>query len=105
MKTLAYSPRHWERYLVLLSNPLARLVDLLAIKQGEKIARQKGWVKPKRAPAASRRKAATGKTDKQARRRRAGAPSILQPLLFPELETPVRRTRLLSRLFGLEPGL
>ena len=55
MKTLAYSPRYWERYLELLSNPLARLVDLLLIKQGEKIARQKGWVKPRRqrpAPAA-----------------------------------------------------
>ena len=56
MKTLAYSPRYWERYLELLANPLARLVDLLLIKQGDKIARQKGWVKPRRArPAASAR--------------------------------------------------
>ena len=43
MRTLAHSPRYWERYLVLLSNPLARLVDLLVIKQGERIAHQKGW--------------------------------------------------------------
>ena len=33
MRTLAHSARYWERYLVLLSNPLARLVDLLVIKQ------------------------------------------------------------------------
>lgn len=42
MKTLALSPRYWERYLLLLRHPLARLVDLLVIKQGERIARQKG---------------------------------------------------------------
>src|SRR5712692_9051205 len=45
MKTLALSPRYWERYLGLLRNPLARLVDLLVIKQGERIAHQKGWKK------------------------------------------------------------
>jgi hypothetical protein len=45
MKTLAMSPRYWERYLGLLRNPLARLVDLLVIKQGERIAHQKGWTK------------------------------------------------------------
>ncbi len=43
MRTLALSPRYWEKYLALLGNPLARLVDLLVIKQGERIARQKGW--------------------------------------------------------------
>ena len=43
MKTLAMSPRYWEKYLGLLRNPLARLVDLLIIKQGERIAHQKGW--------------------------------------------------------------
>src|SRR6202162_3899105 len=43
MKTLALSPRYWERYLGLLRNPLARLVDLLVIKQGERIVHQKGW--------------------------------------------------------------
>jgi hypothetical protein len=45
MKTLALSPRYWEKYLGLLRNPLARLVDLLVIKQGERIAHQKGWKK------------------------------------------------------------
>jgi hypothetical protein len=43
MRTLALSPRYWEKYLGLLRNPLARLVDLLVIKQGERIAHQKGW--------------------------------------------------------------
>src|SRR5947209_11112970 len=47
MKTLALSPRYWERYLGLLRNPLARLVDLLVIKQGERIAHQKGWKLPR----------------------------------------------------------
>src|SRR5206468_10313715 len=73
MRTLAHSPRYWEKYLVLLSNPLARLVDLLVIKQGERIAYQKGWklsrpqpAKPKaggkgaKARAAGRRRASTG---------------------------------------------
>lgn len=46
MRTLALSPRYWEKYLALLGNPLARLVDLLVIKQGERIARQKGWKRP-----------------------------------------------------------
>ena len=41
MKTLAYTPRYWDKYLELLANPLARLVDLLLIKQGDKIAHQK----------------------------------------------------------------
>jgi hypothetical protein len=43
MKVLALSPRYWEKYLGLLRNPMARLVDLLVIKQGERIAHQKGW--------------------------------------------------------------
>ena len=51
MKTLALSPRYWERYLGLLRNPLARLVDLLVIKQGDRIAHQKGWKLPRPAPA------------------------------------------------------
>lgn len=82
MKTLAYSPRHWEKYLVLLGSPLARLVDLLVIKQGEKIARQKGWVKPAR-----RRPQSSGKKEKAAGRRRPKiTASPAQPSLFPELE-------------------
>ena len=52
MRTLAHSPRYWERYLGLLRNPLARLVDLLTIKQGDRIAHQKGWKLPRPAPAA-----------------------------------------------------
>ncbi len=60
MKILALSPRYWEKYLLLLANPLARLVDLLVIKQGERIAQQKG------------RKVPTPAT---------------QPSLFPEVES------------------
>jgi hypothetical protein len=43
MRTLALSPRYWEKYLRLLKSPMARLVDLLVIKQGDRIAHQKGW--------------------------------------------------------------
>lgn len=86
MRTLAYSPRYWERYLLLLSNPLARLVDLLVVKQGEKIARQKGWHRPKRR-AASGRRPKKGKTPAAARAkaRRAATPANVQPSLFPDL--------------------
>ena len=96
MKTWAYSPRYWEKYLQLLRHPLARLVDLLLIKQGERIARQKGWVKTRRepapAPAAARPRA----------RRQSGArvPAPIQSLLFPDLvaaaaprRAPPRRAR------------
>jgi hypothetical protein len=83
MRTLAHSPRYWERYLGLLSNPLARLVDLLVIKQGERIAHQKGWKLPRPAPAAAagssaKAKKKTGPT----RRRRVAAPPSTQPSLF-----------------------
>ena len=81
MRTLAYSPRHWEKYLHLLANPLARLVDLLVIKQGDKIARQKGWAKPKRqVPKGS----AAGRRRSQ-KRKKSAHPSDLQPSLFPDL--------------------
>jgi hypothetical protein len=77
MRTLAHSPRYWERYLDLLRNPLARLVDLLVIKQGERIAHQKGWkrrpAEPRRAPLAAR---------KPASRRRAAPARPVQPSLF-----------------------
>jgi hypothetical protein len=43
MRTLAFTPRYWLKYLALIRHPLARIVDLLVIKQGDKIARQKGW--------------------------------------------------------------
>jgi hypothetical protein len=52
MRTLAHSPKYWERYLMLLRNPLARLLDMVVIKQGERIAHQKGWTRPKPAPPA-----------------------------------------------------
>ena len=86
MRTLAYSPRYWEKYLLLLGNPLARLVDLLVIKQGDAIARQKGWVRPKRQPAAGRRKpqAKRGRETAPKSRRQAMAAGA-QPSLFPEL--------------------
>jgi hypothetical protein len=80
MRTLAHSPRYWEKYLHLLSSPLARLVDLLVIKQGDRIAAQKGWKLPRPQPArAAGAKARAAKTP--ARRRRATA-SGEQPSLF-----------------------
>jgi hypothetical protein len=84
MRTLAFSPRHWEKYLLLLSHPMARLVDLLVIKQGEKIARQKGWVKPvgSRTRVARPKKGGTG-----GRRRKPRMAVPAQPSLFPELES------------------
>src|SRR5438132_7227460 len=77
MRTLAHSPRYWERYLGLLRNPLARLVDLLVIKQGERIAHQKGWKLPRvvTPPAAPSKKAS------RSRRRATPAPDR-QPSLF-----------------------
>ena len=50
MRTLAHSPKYWEKYLTLLRNPLARLVDMVVIKQGERIAHQKGWKLPRTVP-------------------------------------------------------
>ena len=83
MKTLAYSPRYWDRYLELLSNPLARLVDLMVIKQGDKIAHQKGWTRPKRErPAKAKAKGAKG--NERERRKRSTPPSP-QGSLFPDL--------------------
>ncbi len=81
MRTLAHSPKYWERYLGLLRNPLARLVDLLVIKQGERIAHQKGWKLPRPAPADRKPKRAAAK--KARSRRSAAAPSTSsQPSLF-----------------------
>lgn len=80
MRTLAHSPRYWEKYLHLLSSPLARLVDLLVIKQGDRIAAQKGWKLPRpQLPRAAGAKARAAKTP--ARRRRAPS-SGEQPSLF-----------------------
>jgi hypothetical protein len=85
MKTLAYSPRYWEKYLDLLASPLARLVDMLLIKQGDKIAHQKGWVPRRRERAARADKKGKGRgADAKPRRRRRPPPAEQQPL-FPDL--------------------
>ena len=84
MKTLAYTPRYWDKYLDLLANPLARLVDLLVIKQGDKIAHQKGWTRPKRERPQVTAAARAGKTAKPGIRRRPRA-GPAQPFLFPDL--------------------
>ena len=81
MRTLAHSPRYWERYLTLLSSPLARLTDLLVIKQGDRIARQKGWRLPKARPARAA-KSRTGAPGAATRRRRRPAATAEQPTLF-----------------------
>jgi hypothetical protein len=80
MRTLAHSPRYWERYLTLLSSPLARLIDLLVIKQGDRIANQKGWKLPRAASAAARAK--RKKKEPERPRRRKPDPSVVQPSLF-----------------------
>ena len=87
MKTLAYSPRYWESYLELLANPLARLVDLLVIKQGDKIAHQKGWTRLKRARPATKRsaRAAKGERPGPRTRRKVAASASAQGVLFPDL--------------------
>ena len=82
MKTWAYSPRYWQKYLHLLSHPMARLVDLTVIKQGDKIAHQKGWTRPKRERPKPSAKA-TGRGKRASGRKRPTSPS--QPSLFPDL--------------------
>lgn len=85
MRTLAHSPRYWERYLALLRNPLARLVDLLVIKQGERIAAQKGWRLPgpgARAATTKARPGARGAKPAPRRPRRAVPAAPVQPSLF-----------------------
>jgi len=87
MRTLAHSPKYWEKYLTLLRNPLARLVDMLLIKQGERIAHQKGWKVSKAPkptpPAAKPRKPATkSERVRAARARAAAAAAALQIPLF-----------------------
>ncbi len=81
MRTLALSPKYWQRYLGLLRNPLARLVDLLVIKQGERIATQKGWKlpRPARVNAPPKPRRLRGKA--KAARQRA-EPTTHQPSLF-----------------------
>jgi len=79
MRTLAHSPRYWEKYLSLLSNPLARLVDLLVIKQGDRIAYQKGCKLPRPQPAKAKARKKGVRTSAGSRRR---APAAEQPSLF-----------------------
>jgi hypothetical protein len=79
MRTLALSPRYWEKYLALLRNPLARLVDLLVIKQGDRIAHQKGWKKPGRGPrpaAPSRASRSPGARPSPPAKRRPRRPAV-----------------------------
>ena len=78
MRTLANTPRYWEKYLAVLRNPLARLVDLLVIKQGERIAHQKGWKLPRRAPP----EAAKPRRGRKPAARKRPAPTTTQPSLF-----------------------
>ena len=86
MRLLAHSPRYWDKYLTLLRNPFARLVDLLVIKQGEKIAHQKGWQRGRRgAPppsGASPRNAGRGPGPRSKRTASRSAASSSQPPLF-----------------------
>jgi hypothetical protein len=83
MRTLAFSPKYWLRYLTLIRHPLARLVDLLVIKQGDKIARQKGWPSPgRRARRAAGARPARPPRGRPRARERAGPE---QPPLFPGL--------------------
>ena len=84
MRTLAHSPKYWEKYLALLRNPLARLVDLLSIKQGERIAHQKGWKLPKPAPPGQKPRKALSKAAKAraARARAAAVAAAAQISLF-----------------------
>jgi len=84
MRTLAHSPKYWERYLTLLRNPLARLIDMLLIKQGERIAHQKGWKLPRPAPPTDtpRKPATKAAKARAARSRAAAAAAALQISLF-----------------------
>jgi len=84
MKTWAYSPRYWQKYLQLLTHPLARLVDLTVIKQGEKIAHQKGWKLSRRPAKPSAKSGRLATRPPRARPpRKTGSP--IQPSLFPDL--------------------
>ena len=82
MRTLAHSPRYWEKYLTLLRNPLARLLDMAVIKQGERIAHQKGWKRPKSAPAPDKARGARKAAQARPARARPVAGSASQISLF-----------------------
>ena len=82
MRIWALSPRYWKKYLDLLAHPLARLVDLTVIKQGDKIARQKGWVTSRREPRRTRARDQPRVTRARPPTAARGIPS--QPSLFPD---------------------
>jgi mannitol-1-phosphate/altronate dehydrogenase len=82
MRTLAHSPKYWEKYLTLLRNPLARLIDLVVIKQGERIAHQKGWKLPKAVARPERPRKPKKGEKARATRARAVAGSAAQISLF-----------------------
>ncbi|HSE96586.1 MAG TPA: hypothetical protein VLD61_11895 [Methylomirabilota bacterium] len=83
MRTLAFTPRYWLKYLTLLQHPLARLVDLLVIKQGDRIAQQKGWTgTPRRRAKPTRPEGAKPPRRRKVTPRRRAAD---QPTLFPGL--------------------
>ena len=82
MRTLAHSPKYWEKYLVLLRNPLARLIDMLLIKQGDRIAHQKGWKLPRPAPTPDKPRKPTKTARARARARVAATAAALQISLF-----------------------
>jgi hypothetical protein len=71
-------------------------VDLLVVKQGERIAHQKGWKLPRPAPPGAGGRGRRGaKKGPPGRRRRAGpVPAAVQPSLFwTEGATPPRPPR------------
>ena len=82
MRTLAHSPKYWEKYLTLLRNPLARLVDMVVIKQGDRIAHQKGWKLPKAAPPPEKSRKSKHADKPRTARARAVAASTGQISLF-----------------------
>ena len=82
MRTLAHSPKYWEKYLALLRNPLARLIDMIVIKQGERIAHQKGWKLTKTVPTPEKPRKARKPEKPRAARARAVAGSAAQISLF-----------------------
>ena len=85
MRTLAFTPRYWVRYLTLIRHPLARIVDLLVIKQGDKIARQKGWSQSARSSRRPRPAAARPEKAPSARRPPKPRGEPAQRTLFPGL--------------------
>lgn len=82
MKMWALSPRYWEKYLDLIAHPLARLVDMTVIKQGDTIARQKGWVKPRREPKAPAKARPAEPPPRPTRAKTPRAGAAAQPSLF-----------------------